>query len=109
MGYGWYPDYNDPYDECVPLLASYSAGAAGVNGGYYHNKEVDALLDEMKNAGRETLIRDAHTLQDITGRVDPPAIWTDEPADVLALAKKVQGNVYNPLEAHTFDFYAMHR
>jgi peptide/nickel transport system substrate-binding protein len=108
MGYGWYPDYDDPYDDCVPLLASSSAGPNGVNGGYYHNAQVDALLAQMKNAERDTLVRDAHKLQDITGRVDPPAIWTDERADVVALAANVRGYVDNPVEAYTYDVYALH-
>ena len=108
MGYGWYPDYDDPYDDGVPLLASSSAGPNGVNGGYYHNAQVDALLAQMKNAERDTLVRDAHKLQDITGRVDPPAIWTDERADVVALAVNVQGYVDNPVEAYTYDVYALH-
>jgi peptide/nickel transport system substrate-binding protein len=109
MGFGWYPDYDDPYDACVPLVASYSAGANGVNGGFYHNAQVDALLAQMKNADHDTLVRDAYKLQDITGRLDPPAIWTDERADVVALASNVRGYVDNPVEAYTYDFYALHR
>ncbi len=109
MGYGWYPDYDDPYDAAVPLVASYSAGPNGVNGGYYHNREVDALLAQMQNADRDTLVRDAYKLQDITGRLDPPAIWTDERADVVVLSSAVQGYFDNPVEAYTVDYYALHR
>jgi peptide/nickel transport system substrate-binding protein len=105
----WFPDYDDPYDQCVPLVASYSAGAAGGNAGYYHNKEVDALLAQMKNAGRTLLIRDAHKLQDITGRVDPPAIWIAEPAQVTVLARSLKGYVFNPLQLQTYYVYTMHR
>jgi peptide/nickel transport system substrate-binding protein len=109
MFFGWWPDYNDPYDECVPLVASYSAGAAGANAGYYHNKEVDALLAQMKNTDRELLVGDAHKLQDITGRVDPPALWLDEPAQATILARSLKGYVFNPLELQTYYFYTMHR
>jgi peptide/nickel transport system substrate-binding protein len=109
MPYGWWPDYNDPYDECVSLLATNQAPPAGSNGGMYHNAEVDALLREMKYANQDTLIRDAHRLQDITSRVDPPAIWVDEPAQATVLARSLQGFVLNPIELRTFDFYAMHR
>ncbi len=109
MNVGWYPDYNDPYDMCVPLLASYSAGAAGANTGYYHNKQVDALLAAMKNGSASVAIRDAKTLQDIAGRVDPPAIWLSEPAQVAVMRKNLQGYVFNPLEVHVYNFYPMHR
>ncbi len=109
MGYGWYPDYDDPYDAVQPLIASDAAGPNGVNGGYYHNSQVDALLAQMKNADRETLVRDAYKLQDITGRLDPPAIWTNERADVVVLSRTVQGYSDNPVEAYTIDYYALHR
>jgi hypothetical protein len=91
------------------LLASYSAGANGANGGFYHNKQVDALLAEMKDAPPEVLVRDAHTLQDISGRVDPPAIWIDEPAQVSVLAHNLRGYVFNPLDLETYGFYPMYR
>ena len=109
MGYSWWPDFNDPYDECYIILDSAEAGAAGANGNYYHNTAVDALLAQMKNADRETLTRDAYTLQDITGHLDPPAIWTAEPAQVTILAKNVRGFVYNPIELRTYGFYTMYR
>ena len=104
----WWPDYNDPWDMCDPLVASSSAGAAGANAGYYHNKTVDALLAQMKNAGAETLVADAHRLQDITSRVDPAAIWVAEPAQVTVMAANLQGFVPNPIELHTYGFYALH-
>lgn len=109
LGDGWWPDYNDPYDESFPLIDSASQGPNGSNGGYYHNAAVDRLLAEMKNAGRDVLIRDAHTLQDITGRLDPPAIWTAEPAQVTVYRKGLQGLILNPLELRTYSFYPMYR
>lgn len=109
MAYDWYPDYDDPYDMSDPLVASSSAGANGVNGGYYHNRTVDTLLARMQNADRETLVRDAYKLQDVTGRVDPPAIWVDAPADVIALAANLHGFAFNPVQERIFDFYALHR
>jgi len=109
MAYAWWPDYNDSWDESVVLLASSSAGAAGANIGYYHNKQVDALLADMKYASPETLTRDARTLQDITSRVDPPAIWTAEPAQVTIQARTLRGYVFNPLDVQVYSFYPMSR
>jgi peptide/nickel transport system substrate-binding protein len=109
MPFGWWPDYNDPYDEAVTLVASYEAGSAGANAGYYHNSQVDALLARMKNANPETLVSAAYTLQDITGRQDPPSIWIAEPAEVTILNKNVQGYVFNPLVLQTYQFYPMYR
>jgi len=105
----WWPDYNDPYDMCSPLIYSKSAGASGANGGFYHDKTVDTLLDAMKNADQATLIRDATQLQDVTGRQDPPAIWVAEPAQVTVMAKSLKGFVANPIELNTYGFYSLYR
>ncbi len=109
MGNAWWPDYNDPYDEIFPILDSASGGANGSNGGYYHNAQVDTLLALMKNAPRDVLIRDARTLQNITSRVDPPAIWTAEPAQVTILAKNLHGFTFNASDLRTYYFYTMYR
>jgi len=109
MAYAWYPDYDDPFDAVEPLIASYAAGPSGVNGGYYHNKQVDALLADMKVAAPAKLVSDAHALQEITSHTDPAAIWTDEPAQVTALAHNLQGYVFNPLDVQVYSFYSMYR
>jgi peptide/nickel transport system substrate-binding protein len=109
MFYGWGPDYDDPWDECVQILASSSAGSAGGNGGFYHNARLDALLAEMKNAGRAMVIRDAHQLQDITSRVDPPSIWVAEPAWITVMARNLHGVVFNPIMLLDYRFYPMYR
>ena len=108
MTYAWWPDYNDPFDYAIPLVAS-SSGPNGPNGGIYRNKQVDSLLNSMQFDKPEDLIRHAHQLMDITSRQDPPAIWTVEPAQVTILARGIQGFVFNPLELRTYNFYLMHR
>ncbi len=109
MAFGWWPDFNDPYDECNILLNSAAGGPNGANTGYYHNKTVDALLNKMKNAGPEALVGLSRQLQDVSGRQDPAAIWIDEPAQVTILSKNLHGYVFNPVELQTYDFYGMYR
>ena len=109
MSYSWWPDYNDPYDQASTLIATSQAAPNGNNGGMYSNKEVDALLAQMKYAEGEQLISAAHKLQDLTGRVDPPSIWISEPAEVTVLASNLQGYVPNPVELRTFYIYAMYQ
>jgi peptide/nickel transport system substrate-binding protein len=109
MGYAWYPDYDDPYDASQPLIASNAAGPSGANGGFYHNTQVDSLLARMQYASGATLLGLSHTLQDITGRVDPPAIWTHQSQDVTVLARTIKGFTFNTLSIGTYDFYALHR
>lgn len=109
MTYSWWPDYNDPYDMAVTLIASYDTPPNGANGGLYHNKQVDALLAQMENGDTATIIKASKQLQDITGRVDPPALWIAEPAQAVALAANLQGYIANPVELRTFYFYTMYR
>lgn len=108
LAFGWWPDYNDPYDECNILLNSATAGANGANGGFYHNKTVDALLNQMKYASGETLVSLTHRMQEAAA-LDPSAIWMDEPAQATVLAKSLNGYVFNPVEIQTYDFYTMYR
>ncbi len=108
MTYSWWPDYNDPYDQANTLIATSQQAPNGNNGGMYSNKEVDALLAQMKYAEGEKLISASYKLQDITGRVDPPAIWISEPAEVTVLAHNLQGYIPNPVELRTFYIYAMY-
>lgn len=109
IGMFWWPDYNDPYDMAVVLLASYTAGPNGANGGYYHNARVDALLGQLQYDAPEKLRSDAARLQDVSTRVDPAIVPLNEPAQVTILAKNLHGYVFNPLDLQTYDFYAMYR
>jgi peptide/nickel transport system substrate-binding protein len=109
MVYAWWPDYDDAWDECIPMIASYSAGSAGANMGFYKNTQVDALLANMKSAEPARVTADAKKIQDITSRVDPPAIWLAEPAQTTILAHNLQGYVFNPLDVQVYSFYPMYR
>lgn len=109
MPFGWWPDYNDPYDMANILVASWNAAPTGANAGMYHDARVDTILKEMKNAGGSRLLQLARNLQDMTGRVDPPAIWMSEPAQVTVMQKSLKGFVFNPLALQTYDFYQLHR
>ena len=109
LTFSWWPDFNDPYDMAIPLIYSRSAGSAGANAGYYHNATVDKLLDASANADKATLIHTFKSIQDITGRQDPPAIWLSEPAQVTVTRSDVKGLSFNPLEVQTYNFYTLYR
>jgi peptide/nickel transport system substrate-binding protein len=108
LAFGWWPDYNDPWDECNVLLNSASAGPNGANAGYYHDSAVDSLLGKMKTAGGETLISLSHQMQEAQAK-DPAAIWTEEPAQVTILAKNIHGYIFNGVKLQTYGFYTMYR
>jgi hypothetical protein len=62
----------------------------------------------MANEGGATLKKDAAKLQEYTGKLDPAAIWLDEPAQVTVMSSKLKGFSFNPLILQTYDFYAFH-
>jgi peptide/nickel transport system substrate-binding protein len=109
LTFSWWPDFNDPYDMALPLISSKSWGAAGANAGYYKNATVDKLMSASANADKPTLVRNFQTIQDITSRQDPPAIWLAEPAQVSVFRKDIKGYVFNPLEVQTYGFYTLYR
>lgn len=108
MAFGWWPDYNDPWDECNILLNSAAAGANGANAGFYHDSKVDALLARMKTSGGEELVSLSHQMQEAQA-ADPAAIWIAEPAQASVLVKNLQGYVFNPVKLQTYAFYSMYR
>jgi peptide/nickel transport system substrate-binding protein len=108
FAFSWWPDYDDPYDMANPFIASSQQPPNGSNGGMYHDAAVDALLAKMQYANPRTVVEDAHALQNLTSRVDPPAIWAAEPAQATVLAANLRGFVFNPVELRTFYFYPMH-
>lgn len=109
MPFAWWPDYNDPYDMANSLVNSKLAAPNGANAGIYSNKQVDATLARMANERGAKLLADSRKLQDLTTRVDPPALWLAEPAQVTVMRSTLKGFVPNPLFIQVYDFYALHR
>jgi peptide/nickel transport system substrate-binding protein len=108
MPFGWWPDYNDPYDMANSLVNSQLAAPNGPNAGMYHDTKVDSVLKKMANETGSTLLKDSATLQNLTSQVDPPALWLDEPAQVTVMRSNLKGLVANPLFIQVYDFYALH-
>ena len=40
---------------------------------------------------------------------DPAGLWVEDPLDRTVLRKEIDGQVYNPIYAITFDFWALTR
>ncbi|MQY24453.1 hypothetical protein NRB20_75920 [Nocardia sp. RB20] len=77
----WWPDYNDPWSQLYPNFHSDSIGSKGSNSSYYANKEVDALLDQMRDASTEDEIREA------TRKVLQIMMW-DDPAAIFYASRR---------------------
>ncbi|HET7035291.1 MAG TPA: ABC transporter substrate-binding protein [Thermomicrobiaceae bacterium] len=107
---GWWPDYNDSWNQLYPNFHSDSVGSKGSNSSFYENKDFDAAMDQLKNA---------KTLDDIkqgTGKVvkilmwdDPAAIFYAQIIRAMNLRSDIKGFVPNGIYINSYNFNEMWR
>ena len=83
-------------------------GLEGSNSGFSCNEEVQALLDEAKDAS------DARVVRRVLGRMltimdDPPAIYYAQPKWTTVLQANIEGFFFNPINIGTYDFWKLSR
>ncbi len=108
--WGWWPDYNDGYNEIYPNFYSKSAGSAGANAGFYKNDRVDQIIDTLapgvSDADYATLLAEC---QNIIVQKDPGSIFWGAMRWYTILAADVRGFEWNPIYLNTYYFYDMYR
>jgi len=108
--WGWWPDYNDGYNEIYPNFDSKSAGSAGSNAGFYKNARVDEILDTLGPGVSET---DYNNLlaecQNILVQKDPASIFWGAVRWYTVLGADIRGFEWNPIYMNTYYFYDMYR
>lgn len=110
MSWTWWPDYNDAWSHLTPQISCNAWGSKGGNGGFYCNRQADALLDQGKNAADEpTYLKAMAELQQIISRDDPPSISFVQPQWTTALRRSVTGFLFNPVNVGTFNFWKLGR
>jgi ABC-type transport system substrate-binding protein len=110
MSAGWWPDYNDSYNQLFPTFHPDSAGSAGSNSMFYGNEEVGTLLDQAKAAKTE------EELSDLTGQILQIMMW-DDPAAVFyaqitrpqLLRGDIRGFKPNGIYIASYNFHEMWR
>jgi peptide/nickel transport system substrate-binding protein len=110
MSGGWWPDYNDSWNQIYPNYHSDSVGSKGSNSMFYQNPEVDRLMNQLKDAATEDEIRR------LTGQIvriltwdDPAAIFYAQIKKATVLQKDIRGYVPNPIYINSYNFWAMWR
>ena len=110
MSGGWWPDYNDSWNQIYPNYHSDSVGSKGSNAMFYQNPEVDRLMNQLKDAATEDEIRR------LTGQIvriltwdDPAAIFYAQIKKATVLQKDIRGYVPNPIYINSYNFWAMWR
>jgi peptide/nickel transport system substrate-binding protein len=110
--WSWWPDYDDPSDYSWIIFSSDAAPdvCSCYNSGYYHNAEVDQIIDDgFQETDPAALTTAFATAQDLMTRVDPPVIAVGQHLESTYFRDDIQGHEFNPLYIATFDFYALHR
>ena len=109
-GWGWWPDYNDPWNQLWPNFTEANVGGGGSNAGGWINPRFEEIMAEAEHFESEeqleALMKEA---QNILTEQDPPVIYYGQVVRYTVLGKDIQGFVPNPLYLDSFNFYGMSR
>lgn len=109
-GWGWWPDYNDPWNQLAPNFLEANIGNGGSNAGAWVNARFEELMGEAEHYTDEAqLVELMKEAQNILTEQDPPVIYYGQVIRYTVLRKDVQGFVPNPLYLDSFNFYGMSR
>jgi peptide/nickel transport system substrate-binding protein len=108
-GWGWWPDYNDPWNQLDPNFSP-KDGAGISNGGWWVNARFSELMDLSQHFQREDeLVGWMKEIQNILTEQDPPVIYYGQLKWYTVLRKDIKGFVSNPLYLSSFNFVDMYR
>lgn len=110
ISWGWWPDYNDSYNQLYPNFHSESFGSAGSNALGYSNAKVDELLDKAGNAtSQDELTELTSQIVQILIWEDPAAIFYVQNTRSTALRADIRGFIPNAIYIATYNFHEMWR
>ena len=109
-GWGWWPDYNDPWNQLWPNFTEANVGGGGSNAGFWVNERFEEIMAEAEHfESEEQLAELMKEAQNILTEQDPPVIYYGQVVRYTVLGKDIQGFVPNPLYLDSFNFYGMSR
>jgi peptide/nickel transport system substrate-binding protein len=110
MSSGWWPDYNDSYNQLFPNFHPDSAGSAGSNSMFYGNEEVGTLLDEARDAATEDeLVATTGKILQIMINDDPAAVFYAQITRVQLLRHDIRDFKPNGIYIASYNFHEMWR
>jgi peptide/nickel transport system substrate-binding protein len=109
-GWGWWPDYNDPWNHLAPNFTEANIGDGGSNAGAYVNPRFEEIMAEAETYTDEARLAELmKEAQNILTEQDPPVIYYGQQVRYYVLGADIQGLVPNPLYLDAFPFYSMSR
>jgi ABC-type transport system substrate-binding protein len=107
---GWWPDYNDSYNQLYPNLYSKSAGSAGSNSGHFNNARFDEILDTVApGVSDEEYNKLMAEAENIITEQDPPLIYWGTTQWYTIMKADIRGFNWNPIYLNSYYFYGMNR
>ncbi len=108
--WGWWPDYNDAWNEVYPNFHTDSITPNGSNAMYYSNAEVDTLLDEISVSVEEDVyFEKLAAINEILVKTDPAACFFGSWQWYTVMQKNIAGFTPNPIYINTYPVYDMYR
>src|SRR5215208_548562 len=108
--WGWWPDYNDPWNQLWPNFTEENIGGGGSNAGAWVNARFEEIMAEAEHFESEeqlnALMKEA---QNILTEQDPPAIYYGQRVEFTILGADIQGFLPNPLDLEAYNAYHMSR
>ncbi|CAN5706618.1 ABC transporter substrate-binding protein [soil metagenome] len=110
MSSGWWPDYNDSYNQLFPNFHPESAGSNGSNSMFYGNAEVGDLLDRARDAETEEELVDLTSeILQIMIRDDPAAVFYAQITRSTMLRNDIRGFIPNGIYIASYNYHEMWR
>lgn len=110
ISWGWWPDYNDPWNHLAANFVEAAVGNGGGNSGAYVNSRFEEIMAEAETYTDEGRLAELMAeAQNILTEQDPPCIFYGQVIRYTVLRSDVDGFVPNPLYLDAFPFYAMSR
>jgi len=109
-GWGWWPDYNDPWNQLAPNFLEASFGNGAGNAGAWVNPRFEEIMTEAETYTDEArLVELMAEAQRILTELDPPAIYYGSLKWYTILRSDIQGFSNNPLYLGSYPFLSMSR
>jgi peptide/nickel transport system substrate-binding protein len=109
-GWGWWPDYNDPWNQLWPNFTEANVGGGGSNAGAWVNPRFEEIMAEAEHfESEEQLAELMKEAQTILTEQDPPVIYYGQRVDFTILSADIQGFIPNPLYLQAYNVYGMSR
>jgi peptide/nickel transport system substrate-binding protein len=108
--WGWWPDYNDPWNQLWPNFTEENIGNGGSNGGAWVNDRFEEIMAEAEHfTSAEQLDELMKEAQNILTEQDPPVIYYGQQVGYTVLGTGIEGFTPNPLYLEAYNLYGMSR